>query len=215
MTIEEYKERFISIFKSNIKREGADKLLDWLLKSDFFTTPASTKYHSACEGGLLKHSIFVYEQLLQCVKEEFGESYNEFVTDESIAICGLLHDLCKVDFYKVEYRNQKIDGAWVSVPHYVISEQLPYGHGEKSVYIISGFMRLTRDEAMAINWHMGGFDNRVQGGSYSIGEAYDKHFLALLTHIADMKATYLCENHKYNEYKNEKLLELNSDTKSK
>lgn len=196
MSIESTKAEFIELYNKYITRTGAEELLTWLKKSDFFTAPASTKYHSAVEGGLCSHSLCTYHRLLCNIKNEFGEDYNKFVTDETIAVCGLLHDLCKVDFYKVESRNQKIDGEWVSVPYFSVSEQLPYGHGEKSVYIISGFMRLTRDEAMAINWHMGGFDSRVKGGSFSIGEAYDKFFLAVMTHVADIEATYLEENSK-------------------
>ena len=96
--------------------------------------------------------------------------------------------------YAVDYRNQKQpDGSWQKVPYYVIDELLPYGHGEKSVYIINGYMRLTREEAICINWHMGGYDERVRGGSYSIAKAYEKFPLAVLTHVADALASYLDE----------------------
>ena len=60
------KEQFLDIYKTNITRDGADKLLDFLEnKSDFFTAPASTRFHGACEGGLLRHSLNVYECLVQ------------------------------------------------------------------------------------------------------------------------------------------------------
>ena len=111
-----------------------------------------------------------------------------------MAGCGLLHDICKADFYAVEMRNRKNgQGQWEKYPFYVVNDQLPYGHGEKSVYIISGFMRLSREEAMAIRWHMGGFDEAVKGGSYALTGAYGEYPLALLTHLADMQATYLDE----------------------
>ena len=127
------------------------------------------------------------------ILNEFGENYTEKISDESIAIIALLHDICKVNTYKEEMRNTKVDGAWVQVPYYTVEDNLPYGHGEKSVYMISGFMKLTREESMAINWHMGGFDARVMGGSFSLSGAFYKYPLALLFHIADVKATYLDE----------------------
>ena len=187
-------EEFIEIYKNNIKRDGSAELLEFLTKSDFFTAPASTKYHNAFEGGLCDHSIKVYKRFLKNIKNEYGDDYAKVITDESIAICGLLHDLCKVGYYKVDYRNVKEDGEWVKKPYFAVSDSLPYGHGEKSVYIISGFMKLTREEAMIINWHMGAFDSRVKGGSYSISDAFYKFPNAVLFHTSDMISTYLDES---------------------
>ncbi|MGN1258922.1 MAG: hydrolase [Christensenellales bacterium] len=185
--------KFLEIARSIIKRDGIDNLLDYLEKGDFFTAPASAKFHCDYEGGLLEHSLNVYNRLRQNILNEYGD-FNTY-SEESIAICGLLHDLCKVDYYKVEMRNVKEKGEWVQKPYYVVDEKLPYGHGEKSVYIINGFIRLTREEAIAINWHMGGFDHRVQGGNgTSVGESYKKFPLALWLHLSDMQATYLDEN---------------------
>lgn len=189
--IEQNKEDFINILKSNVKREGVDKLLEWLESTDFYTCPASTKYHLCEEGGLCQHSLNVYERLEKLMITEYGEDgYNK----ESVALCGLLHDICKTNYYKVEMRNVKEDGVWVQKPYYTVDDQLPYGHGEKSVYIINGFVRLTREEAIAINWHMGGFDTRVQGGSIDYNKAYNKYPLAVLLHIADLEATFLDES---------------------
>ncbi len=194
MTVEEAKEEFIKIYNENIKREGSDKLLDYLLKTDFFTAPASSRFHSNYEGGLCVHSINVYNRLKQLVMNEYGENYSEKVSDETLAICGLLHDLCKVDFYVIEMRNVKENGIWVQKPKYAIDDKLPYGHGEKSVYIINGFIRLTREEAIAINWHTGGMDARVTGGAtYSLAAAFYNYPLAVLLHLADLEATYLDE----------------------
>lgn len=191
--INELKKEFVDIYTNNIKRDGAKELLDYLNKSDFFEAPASTQFHSAYEGGLVEHSINVYNRFRQSLINEYGEGYKDRLSEESIAICGLLHDICKVDTFKIDMRNKKVDGNWVQVPYYTVEDSLPYGHGEKSVYIISGFMRLTREEAMIINWHMGGFDARVKGGAYGLSDAYYKYPTAVIFHTCDMLATYLDE----------------------
>lgn len=191
--ITDYKEEFIRIYEENITREGSAKLLEYLKKSDFFTAPASSKFHSAYEGGLCEHSVKTYYRFLQNLEMEYAEEMEERIGMESIAIIALLHDVCKVNYYKKDFRNVKVDGEWVQKPYYSVSDSLPYGHGEKSVYIISGFMRLTREEAMAINWHMGGFDQRVMGGSYSLSSAFYTYPNAMLFHISDVQATYLDE----------------------
>ena len=189
-----YKEEFIKVFKDNIKREGSKELLEFLEKSDFFVAPASTQFHSAYEGGLCEHSLNVYKRFTKAVEAEKGKEWADRVTPETIAICGLLHDVCKIDTFKADVRNKKVNGNWEQVPCYTYEDSLPYGHGEKSVYIISGFMRLTREEAMVINWHMGGFDARVKGGAYGLSDAYYKFPLAPLFHTCDMLATYLDED---------------------
>lgn len=194
LDVERAREEFERIFTANIKREGATALLEWLKKSDFFTAPASTRHHSAFEGGLCLHSVNCYNRLLNNVINEYGEDFQSVVSDESIAIMGLLHDICKTNFYKEDLRNVKVNGIWEQQPYYTIDDSLPYGHGEKSVYMISGFMKLTREEAMAINWHMGGFDARVVGGgSGAMAQAYYDFPMCVLLHIADIQATYLDE----------------------
>ncbi len=192
-SVEENKQEFINLFTTLIKREGADKLLDYLTNSsDFFLAPASGKRHSNFKGGLCFHSLNVYKRFKNNIINEYGENYQEKITDESIAIIALLHDVCKVNTYTVDYRNKKENGAWVQVPYYAYENTLPYGHGEKSVYIVSGFMRLTREEAMCINWHMGGFDARAMNGS-DLSDAFTRFPTALLFHISDLEATYLDE----------------------
>ena len=183
-------ERFMQIFQEKITREGADKLLDFLVKSDFFTAPASTRYHLACEGGLLQHSLNVYD-CLKDMMERLNERYGIEYPEESIAIAGLLHDICKVNFYKTSYRNVKDEtGRWQSVPYYTIEDTLPYGHGEKSAYIVSAYMRLTRDEAFAIRYHMG-FSGTEDPGN--VGRALEMFPLAYATCCADMEAAFLME----------------------
>ena len=183
--------QFLELLNS-VNREGIDKLCDYLEKTDFFDAPASAKFHSNFQGGLVEHCLNVYHRFKKIVECEYGENQNK-ISEDSIIICALLHDICKVNYYKTDYRNVKVDGVWVQKPFYAVEDSLPYGHGEKSVYIISGFIKLTREEAMIINWHMGGFDDRVKGGSYSLSKAFYDFPMALLFHIADIQATYLDE----------------------
>lgn len=184
----DYKQQFIDAFTKNITRTGATELLNWMQTTDFFTAPASTRYHGACESGLVMHSVNVYNVLAQ----RFG---SEGENPESMAICGLLHDLCKANFYKAGFRNVKDDetGAWSKVPSYSIQDAFPYGHGEKSVYLIERFLRLKPAEAVAIRWHMGGFDDAVKGGSFAISDAWRSYPLGVMLHMADLEATYLLE----------------------
>ena len=187
------KAEFIEIAKTNIKREGIENLLSYLEKTDFYIAPASTKFHSAYAGGLCEHSINVYKRYVANLKNEYGEDWQNIISLESATIISLFHDICKADFYKTEMRNVKEDGVWVQKPYYTVEDSLPYGHGEKSVYIVNGFLRLTREEAMAINWHMGGFDMRVKGGFMGLENVFYKYPTALLFHLSDVQATYLDE----------------------
>ena len=188
------KERFIQIYKEKITRDGSAELLAYLCSEscDFFTAPASTRYHGAEVGGLCRHSLNVYDCLVDIMnRKRMKEVYNIHYSDESIAIAALLHDLCKINFYRVESRNVKRNGVWEAVPYYTIEDTLPYGHGEKSVYIANGFIRLNREEAMAIRWHMGFSgpeDNRM------VGQAFQQYPLAFALSTADMEASYFLEN---------------------
>lgn len=193
MDLEEVKQEFLEIYYDNIERDGAEELLNYLEKTDFFTAPASSRFHSNFEGGLCQHSINVYKRLLSLVQNEYGENWQKVVSPESVAIMGLLHDVCKVNNYVVEMRNVKVDGEWVQKPYYKVEDSLPYGHGEKSVYMISGFMKLTREEAMAINWHMGAFDERARTNSAILKNVFKMYPNAFLLHLSDYMATYLDE----------------------
>ncbi len=186
------KERFIEIYNTYIKREGAAKLLDYLLSSDFFTAPASARFHSSYEGGLVDHSVNVYDCLNSYLKSPrtvdiIGTQYS----DESIAIVSLLHDLCKIDVYKKGFRNVKDEkGAWQRVDTFEYDDKMPYGHGEKSVYIISGYMRLTREEAFAIRYHMGYSSTE---DPRNVSAAFEMFPLAFALSTADSEATYFVE----------------------
>jgi hypothetical protein len=190
-------DKFLEIYNKYITREGADKLLEYLLSpaSDFFTAPASARFHSSYEGGLCDHSINVYECLKSYlesdrVKETFGFEYS----DESIAIVALLHDLCKVNIYKKGFRNVKDErGAWQRVDTFEYDDKLPYGHGEKSVYIISGYMKLTREEAFAIRYHMGYTEGGSEQNKNNVSRAFEMFPLSFALHIADSEAAYFVE----------------------
>ncbi|MBO5338704.1 MAG: hydrolase [Clostridia bacterium] len=194
------RDKFIEIFKSKIKREGADKLLDFICSpsSDFFTAPASARYHSAYEGGLCEHSINVYECLVAYLdRDVVREKYKLNYSEESIAIVALLHDLCKMNIYKVSYRNAKNEqGVWEKVPYYEFDDNLPYGHGEKSVYMISPFIKLTREEAFAIRYHMGYSNTENAMATNNVSKAFEMYPLAFALSTADMEATYYLESDK-------------------
>lgn len=193
----DYKEQFIEIYQKYIKRPGSEKLLEFLLSShsDFFQAPASTRYHGNYPGGLVEHSLNVYECLKDYlsrsrVKNTYGLNYSE----ESIAIVALLHDVCKINCYKKGFRNVKDEhGKWQQVPSYDYEDLIPYGHGEKSVYIITGYMRLSREEAFAIRYHMGFSGNE---DARNVGASFEMFPLSFALSTADMEATYLIEGKK-------------------
>lgn len=191
------KERFIQTYNEHIKREGADKLLEYLLSSssDFFVAPASARYHSSYEGGLCEHSLNVFDCLVgylnsDHVKNDLKLSYSM----ESIAIVSLLHDLCKINVYKKGFRNVKDEsGAWKRVDTFEYDDPMPYGHGEKSVYMISPFMKLTREEAFAIRYHMGYSSTE---DPRNVSAAFEMFPLAFALSVADSEATYFIETEK-------------------
>ena len=184
-----YQEDFCSLLSSQVQRHGVDKLLEWLAGTDFFRAPASTRFHGACEQGLVMHSLNVYQAFMDRFYEEGVDNL------ESVTLCTLLHDLCKANYYKAGTRNVKNEatGQWEKVPTFNVEDQFPYGHGEKSVFLIERFVRLKPAEAVAIRWHMGGFDDAARGGSWAISQAYDAYPLAVKLHMADLTATYLTE----------------------
>ena len=162
--MEEVKDKVVALL-NKINRPGMAELMDFLEKSDYYEAPASTKYHGAYKKGLVEHS------------------------EDTLAIITLLHDLCKVNFYKVDYRNAKnAKGEWEKVPYYTIEDTIPYGHGEKSVMMLTEYIKLTSEEKYAIRWHMGFSEPKEVYGT--LGQAFKKYPLALLLHEADMEATY-------------------------
>lgn len=179
------KERYLELLKT-VKREGMEELIKYLANSDFFTAPASTKFHGDYEGGLLEHSLKVYDILCEKLKNP-GIDIN--VSEDTIKIVALLHDICKTNFYKIDYRNAKSAlGVWEKVPYYTIEDTIPYGHGEKSVMMITEYIKLTGEEKYAIRWHMGFSEPKEVYAS--LGLAMKKYPLVLLVHEADLEATY-------------------------
>lgn len=184
----QYEQTFTELINTYVTREGSDRFLAWLKTTDFFTAPASTKFHCACKNGLVMHSLNVY----QVMRSRYFEEKD---SEESFALCALLHDVCKAQYYKASTRNVKNDatGQWEKKPYYLVEDTFPYGHGEKSVFLIERFIRLKPAEAMAIRWHMGGFDDSCKGGGFAISNAYDRYPIAVKLHLADLESTYLVE----------------------
>lgn len=180
-------------------RDGVEELLEWIESSDFFYSPASTKFHGSYDGGLLDHSLVVCSNALQL----YGHYMRTFsatphIPEESIIICSLLHDLCKVNTYETYMRNVKNDaGAWEQVQCYKRAPKFAMGHGGKSVFIIQQFMQISAQEAQAIFWHMGAYDTSPYNTWDEMSQAYNENMLAFLLHQADMMANYLQENTNY------------------
>ena len=182
----EIKEAFKRAVTNNVKRPGVTDLLMWLETTDFYTAPASTRYHGAEPEGLVMHSLAVWNRLCELVAW-----YKLEVDRESVAIVALFHDLCKVDSYKVAMRNNKNEktGQWEKVPYYTKKEDYAFGgHGSKSVYLVMNFMKLLPEEAAAINAHMGSWDSSPYNNA---GDVYEQNMLAWLLHVADEAATYI------------------------
>lgn len=193
-------ERFERLLRST-NRDGIENLIDFIKRSDFYTAPASTKYHSCHEGGLLQHSLNVYDRLKENFKDSVYEEFN--ITEANIIIAALLHDLCKSYYYGTEIKNKKVYSEhgkksdsngrfdWVSAPAYVVDDKIPYGHGEKSVMMIEEFVKLEPVERYAIRWHMGFTEPKESWNT--LGIAIRKYPLILAIHMSDLEATYLLE----------------------
>lgn len=184
------KNRFLTLL-SEVKRPGMENLFTWLTdKSDFFTAPASTKYHGAKEGGLVEHSLAVYDNL--CVIADTYKESLPTVYNSTLIIVALLHDICKANFYKVSMRNAKNEetGQWEKVPYYTIEDSFPMGHGEKSLIMVREFIPLQVEEMMAIRWHMGPWGSESYAERQTLSAAMDKYPLILALQVADQAATY-------------------------
>lgn len=176
---------------SSVNRDGIDDLIAFIEKSDFYTAPASTRFHGAVEGGLLEHSLNVYKCLSIKKSNPIWKDALKDIPEDSMIIIALLHDICKTYFYSIEMRNKKINGKWEQVPCYTIEDKIPYGHGEKSVMMIEEYIKLRPFERYAIRWHMGAYSG--QQDWTTLGNAIDKYPIVLATHEADMEATHILE----------------------
>lgn len=185
------KERFLELC-SKVKREGIEDLVKWLEASDFFYAPASTRFHGSYAGGLLEHSLNVYDCLVKRMQHWENDTYDE----ESIIISALFHDVAKINLYQKGTKNVKnqATGKWETVETYQIEEKFPCGdHADKSIIILQNFIKLKSEEIMAIAAHMGGWTSAVKGGSQFVGKIFDTCQLAVHLHLADMEASYLVE----------------------
>ena len=172
---------------SSVRRDGIDKMIQYLESTNFFYDPASANYHGAFRGGLAQHSLCVYNILMDFKNKELLNA-----SREEIVICSLLHDVCKINTYSLALKNVKENGVWIQVPAYKNENpEFPYGHGEKSVDIIRDYINLTVNEKLAIRWHMGAYVGKDQWGE--LGQAQDLSMLAYWLNVADMFASrYLC-----------------------
>ncbi|MGM9543524.1 MAG: hydrolase [Romboutsia timonensis] len=178
------------IYKSlllSTKRKGINELITWLENSDFKIAPASTRYHNCFEGGLLAHSLNVYNEAVK--QKDLIKLFN--IPMDSIIITSLLHDICKVNYYKTEMRNVKVNGQWVQEPFYLVDDMFPIGHAEKSIIIAQEFIKLTDVEVAMIRGHMGGF---VSDQYFNVSALNNKYPEAIILQHADMVATYVLES---------------------
>jgi hypothetical protein len=179
---------------SVITRNGIENLAAYLEEqTDFYNAPCSTKYHLSVPSGLVQHSVNVHKLL--ALKDR---TYRLNTNPETLLITSLFHDICKVNFYGTEFRNVKNDdtGRWEKKQIYVVKDQFPMGHGEKSVIILQQFIHLTPEEQMAIRWHMGPFTDGFD--SFSLSQAYyaacKKTKLVPALFAADYEASQIFES---------------------
>lgn len=189
-------EKFESVLLT-VKRDGIEDLIDWCQTSDFYDSPASTRYHGCYPGGLVEHSLAVFDNLwnlYQFSKQLYPEKVQDLDRD-SMVLVALLHDICKVNTYETYQRNVKNEqGQWEQIDCYRRNPKFSMGHGGKSVFIIQQFIKLTAQEAQAIYWHMGGFDISNYDTLDEMGQSFNENNLAFLLHQADMMTTYITEN---------------------
>lgn len=189
--------RFKKIVTENIERDGIENLMEWLEhETDFFTAPASTRYHGSYEGGLVEHSLNVYDRLVWEMENTVGAGWQELYSPETVAIIALFHDLCKIDRYIITEKWRKDEnGDWEAYKAYEYNkEKAEMGHGAQSVFYLQKFIQLTEFEAQAIFWHMGAYDISPYATLAACSETFKWNPLAFLTHRADMAATYVTEN---------------------
>jgi hypothetical protein len=177
---------------ASTKRQNIEALIKWLEDSDFFTAPSSIAHHGAYKGGLAQHTFTVYKLL----KEKITLYPDLKIDQESLIICALGHDLCKVNFYGTGTRNvkDKETGKWSEKVIYVIDDKFPYGHGEKSVTLLQSFISVKPIERLAIRWHMGPFEPNTMFYGYSqpFNQAMNNPLVVLLF-TADLEASRILE----------------------
>ena len=209
-SIEDNIQRFESLLGS-VQRDGIPQLMHYIRSTDFYRAPASTRFHLACEGGLLQHSLNVYDCLISKKGSPFWGPILDGIPDENLIVIALLHDLCKANFYIEGTKNQKTydpekvaaaeswmrkhdaqgDFIWETVKSYQVDDKLPLGHGEKSALLVQRYIRLTMQEVMAIRWHMGFSD--AKENYTALGQAMEKYPIILAIYEADLEASKILE----------------------
>ena len=193
---------FLAVYNRSIGRNGKAALLYWLEnETDFFTAPASSKNHLAQPGGLAVHSLNVWRRLREIAvrdmtdRNEPGVRQLSEADEETVAVLGLLHDVCKVGVYHQETKRRRNPETkqWEDCLGYTFRDPFPLGHGEKSLFLITRHMALTEEEALAIRWHMGAYDDAVKGGSRSMTEAMNLTPWVWRLQEADMCAAWIDE----------------------
>lgn len=185
---------------AKVNRPGVDKLMNYIKTSDFYVAPASTRFHLSVEGGLLQHSLNVYDRLASKLDDKSigQELVSSGVSEESIIIVALLHDLCKTNFYSVSMRNVKNEnGQWEKVPYFTVDDKIPYGHGEKSAMMVESYIKLSPTERYAIRWHMGYSEPKEYYNT--LNTVLQRYPLALALYEADLEASNLMESEKDNK----------------
>lgn len=201
MNLVQNKETFLNLVKTYIKRDGVEKCIAWLERSDLFVCPASTQYNLAVEGGLCQHALNVADLMIrkyfdkrvdELEEEDAGREFEGGITIETILLVSLFSSICKVNCYAKDFKNVKVNGKWEQQEYWKWSEQFIYsGRGSKSVYILQQYMKLYIEEAQAICFYMAGEDNvlsNVNDTTYK--KIYEESQLALNLHLAEMEATY-------------------------
>ena len=169
------KDQIIELLKST-KREGIEKMIEYIDSNGFFESPASTRFHGCYEGGLAKHSYNVYRMLIG-----YDMTYKLNSSIDSMIIAALLHDVCKIGAYLGD-----------SMP-YKWNRQQPKGHAELSLHRINAYIQLTELEEKMIRYHMGvyglkEFDEKK--GEYTLR---NKSMANAWYHHPIVKVMYFCD----------------------
>ena len=197
---------------AKVERTGMDKLMAYLEGTDFFEAPSSAKFHLSVKGGLVRHNLNVYDCLCSKSNSPLWRDVLADISEDSFIVSALFHDICKTNFYKQALKNQKTydadkiakaepwqikhdshgDYLWETIDSYEIDDEIPLGHGEKSVIMLSRFITLKREEMYAIRWHMGFADSKENYNA--IGTAIEKYPFVLALIEADLEASKLLED---------------------
>jgi len=188
LNIEQNKKEIICLLKK-VERSNIDKLISWLSETDFFSAPASSKFHLNVEGGLAYHSLSVYKTLCK---------FNELIpkkwklSKDSVILCGLLHDVCKIGIYHYVLKEEQVRSNYPDdLFEYKRDDPFPIGHGDKSIILLQRYIYLTEEEIALIRWHMGPYDPEFNRGQKQIVKKYP--WIKLL-YLADDFSTQFLEN---------------------